>query len=327
MKKVEIFKTKTAMIVIILLIIILLFAVSLYIEKNYQKEYEEIPEISVYYKNKKLAQMLPLTYKWTYNGETKEKIFEGESKRQGEFTISNPYKQYEEYDVPEENTIIISNKKNYDYVQKMNERHKMIENSYTFKTLEIKKTAYRGQTSYGSSRTFDDSKAFLNGIPLSNSYSLEVGEYLYLETINYLKQGKVDYCLKVIAFDEDEARIAKDYRNTPLDNTEKIKELASKIKFGSYLNSIKVDGTNLILEYNWHIRSDSLKMNNLILFACIPDIETITYSPTNKKTSLINKDTGKLEKGEIESVVYTKEEVDRESLANIENLKKFMEQI
>lgn len=32
-------------------------------------------------------------------------------------------------------------------------------------------------------------------------------------------------------------------------------------------------------------------------------------------------------KQEVENVVYTREEVDSESLANIENLKKFMEQI
>lgn len=306
---------------VILLVIVFMCIVMSYIEKNYQKEYEEIPEMSMYYKGKEIGKLLPLTYNWTYNGNTQKKVFEVETKKQGEFTINDPYKQYKEYDFPEENTIIISNKRNTDYFKKLPERHKMVETLGVFYSLDVE------NTSYSAGREMDDSKTYLKGMPLNPSYKLEIGEYLYIDTITYLKQGTVDYCMKVIAYDEDEARIAKDYLNTALADTGKIEELAKKIKFNNLLNSIKVEGNNLILEYNWHIQKDSLKMNNLILFACIPELETITYAPTNKKTSFYNKETNELIKGEFENVVYTREEVDNKSMANTENLKKFMEQI
>lgn len=327
MKEVKFVKTKTVVVIVVLILIFFIYAVSSYIEKNYQKEYEEIPELSVYYKDKKIAELLPLTYKWSYKGEVKEvPKFEPEVKKQGEFTMNNPYKQYGEYDFKEENTIIIDSKINSDYVMKLNERHKMIKHSYTLDALSNTE-GIRANTSFGGTMEFDDSKLFLKGYPLNKNYDFDVGEYVYIETIDYLKQGTVDYCAKVIVFDGDYARIAKNYLNMTLSDNEKIEELAKKLKFETFLNSARVEGNNLILEYDWHIMSDNLRMNNLIWFACIPELETVTYSPTHKKTSLYDKDTGELVKGEIDQVVYTREEVNSESLANIENLQKFMEQI
>lgn len=327
MKEVKFVKKRTVVIITLIVAIFFMYAVLSYVEKNYQKEYEEIPELSVYYKEKKIAEFLPLTYKWSYKGETKEvPQFEPEVKKQGEFTMTNPYKQYGEYDFPKENTILISSKINHDYVMKMNERHKMTKNSYTLNAL-TDLDDFRGSNSYGGSREFDDSKVFLKGMPLNDNYNLYIGEYVYIETIDFLKQGTVDYCVKLIVYDEDEARIAKDYLNTSIVDANKIEELAKKIKYNTLLNSVKVEGNNLILEYDWHIKKDNLKMNNLIWFACIPELETITYAPTNKKTMAFDQASSEQIKQEVENVVYTKEEVDSESLANIENLKKFMEQI
>lgn len=327
MKEVKFVKKRTVVIITLLVVIFFMYAVLSYVEKNYQKEYEEIPELSVYYKGNKIAEFLPLTYKWSYKGETKEvPQFKPEVKKQGEFTMTNPYKQYGEYDFAKENTIFISSKMNNDYVMKMNERHKMTKNSYTLSAV-TDLDDFRGSNSYSGSREFDDSKVFLKGMPLNENYNLYIGEYVYIETIDFLKQGTVDYCVKVIVYDEDDARIAKDYLNTDIADTNKIEELAKKIKYNTLLNSVKIENKNLILEYDWHIKNDNLKMNNLIWFACIPGLETITYAPTNKKTMRFDQEGSEQKKQEVENVVYTREEVDSESLANIENLKKFMEQI
>lgn len=328
MKEVKFLKTKTAIFIIILVVIVFMYAVLSYIEENYQKEYAEIPELSVYYKGTELTKMLPLSYKWTYKGEAKEEslVKEAESKKQGEFTITEPYKPFAEYEFSDKNTIFISNKSTSDYVMKMNERHKITEHNYALYSISNTE-GMRANRSYSGGREWDDSKAFLKGFRLNDSYTFDVGEFVYVETINYLKQGEVTYAMKVVIFNEDDARVAKDYLNMSLEDTAKIEELAKKINFETLFNSARIDGKNLILEYNWHIQYDCLRMNNLIWFACIPDLETITYAPTHKKTSMYDKETGELVKDEVQQVVFAREEVDTESLANVENLKKFMEQI
>lgn len=327
MKKINIIKRKTAIIFILIIIILLMYTCCLYIEKFYQKEYEDIPEISVFYKGKELAKMLPLSYSWTYKGDTKNyNVFEQPSK-QGFFTTVKDIRKYGEYDFPEENTIIISSKTSEDYIKKMPERHKMVKYAFSFDPLDDGYDGYIGLHTYGNMGYGALSKKYVSGIPLGEYYEIGVGEFLYLETIDYLKQGRVEYGMKVIAYDEAEAKIAKEYLNTSLDNIEKIEELVKKIKYNTLFNNAKVDGKSLTLEYDWHIEKDNLRMNNLILFACIPDLETVIYSPANKKTLILNQVSTEGEKTEIESVVFTREEVDNANMANTENLKKFMEQI
>lgn len=326
MKSIKVIKRKTAIIIIMVILILLMYTIWSYIEKFYQKEYEELPELSLYKDGKKLAQMIPLAYEWTYNGETKKYNADPEYDKQGVFLVYSQYEQFKKYDFPEENTLLLPSKENARYKKKMNERHKTLEYSYTFYQINNTK-GFVSNNSYSGSGIGDASKSYLEGDSISIYSNFKVGEYLYVEGINFLQQGQVDYALKVVVFDEDQARIAKEYMNTPLEDATKIEELARKIKFNKLLNSVKLDGKNLTLEYQWHIEKEDLKMQNLVLFTCIPDLETITYSPKNKKTTLKNGDNGELQKGEIEQVVYTREEVDSESLANIENLKKFMKQI
>lgn len=323
MKKVKVVKTKTAVIIVLIELILVLAVVMSYIEEFYQKEYEQVPEISVYYKGKEMAKLLPVEYDWTYKGKTNSysiPMQEG----QGEVTEYRQTKNYGDFDFPEENTIIISANENKDYIKKMSERHK-IERYYShFNSL-----IYSSNGAGDSNGMDDASKRYLKGVALNEYSTLEVGEYVYEDSIEFLKQGKVDYRLKVIVFDKDDAKIAKNYLNTSLDNTQKIEELARNIKFKELLQTVKVEGKNLTLEYDYHIQGDApVRMNNLIFFACIPELETITYSPRNKKTMVQKEDNYfEPEKAEIENVVYTREKVDNESLANTTNLKKFMEQI
>lgn len=323
MKKVKVIKTKTAVIIVLIEFILVMTVVMSYIEKFYQKEYEQVPEIAVYYKGKEMAKLLPVEYHWTYKGKTDDYSIPMKE-AQGEITEYRQRINYGDFDFSEENTIIISTNENKDYIRKMPERHKMEKCYSMFYSL-----TNCNNNSGGLNATGDTSKRYLKGIAINEYSPIKVGEYVYTETIDFLKQGKVNYCLKVIAFDEEDAKVAKNYLDTSLDNIQKIEELARNIKFKELLQSVKVEGNNLILEYDYHIEGDdTVRMNNLIFFACIPDLETVIYLPKNKKTIIQREENNfESEKVEIENVVYTREKVDNESLANTTNLKKFMEQI
>ena len=299
MKNVNLIKTKTAIIILVILIILVMFAVFLNVEKFYQKEYESFPTLSIYYKDKIIGTLLPTSYTWTYDGGTQE----------------NNIKRLDNYDFPEENIILMETANIEDYYIKSNIRYK------TKKWSEYIKYIPNGGST-GSDSDQDISRDLKKGKSIW-SFS-EVGEQIYSETIKYLKQGTVTYSAKIVTFEGEQARIAKNYLNTALTDNEKIDKLLNEIRYNDIYNFSKIDGKNLTIEYDYHVSEYALKMNNLILFTCIPELESVTYSPQNKKT-IINDIEQKSE--EVEKYVYTRTEVNNKGLANIENLKKFMEQI
>jgi hypothetical protein len=287
-----------------------MLAVFTCVEKNYQKEYENFPTISIVYQDKVLGDMLPVEYNWTYNGETKEYDLEEEA----------DIDALEEYDFPEENVIFVGN--NDEYFMKSNIRYKTT--SYSDKIAQLPEWDYNSITGNGYG---DISKLLKDGMSLQSFGN--VGEYLYKQMLYYKNQGFVEYAAKIVFFEESQAKIAKNYLDTKLEDTEKINELLTKINFNQIYNSCKVEGNNLTLEYDYHIDEDALKMNNLVLFTCIPELDSITYSPKNKKTTVtyIKDEDIVTENKEVEEYTYTREEINSENLANIDNLKKYIEQI
>lgn len=298
MKEVKIIKTKTAVIILSIVVLLLMIAVFNFFDKIYQKPTKTFPEISVYYKDKELGKMLPIKYEWKDRGEIKKLDLE----------IDN----LQEYDFPKENIILVGTNEYKKYILKADFRYKS--RSYS---ENLYKKSYIGAIGTGGA-DIDFSQELKRDFPL---YSTDtIGEYIYKLAISYM-QGTVTYAIKLVSFESDQVAIAKNYLNTKLTENKKIEELISKIKFGTMLNSVKLDGDNLTIEYEAHIGEDSEKMNNLILFTCIPELESITYSPKNKKTYSYDA------KEEIDKCVYTREEINNEKFINIEHLKKFMEQI
>jgi hypothetical protein len=308
MKNVKVVKTKTAVIILVIVIILIMLAVFTCVEKNYQKEYADFPTISIVYNDKILGDMIPVEYNWTYNGETKEYNLRSKA----------GIEDLEDYEFPEENVILVGN--NEEYFMKSNIRYKTT--SYSERIVQLPERSYNNGNGYG-----DMSKLLKDGMSLQ--WFNNVGEYLYRQTFYYKNQGFVEYATKIVFFEESQARIAKNYLDTKLEDTDKINELLTKIKFNQIYNSCKIEGNNLTVEYDYHINENSLKMNNLVLFACIPELDSITYSPKNKKTSVTYEEDENMvtENKEVEEYTYTREEVDDENLANTDNLKKYMEQI
>lgn len=67
-----------------------------------------------------------------------------------------------------------------------------------------------------------------------------------------------------MTFEGDQARIAKNYINTELTDNERVDKLLKEIRYNDIYNSLKVDGKNLTIEYDYHISEYTLKMNNFI---------------------------------------------------------------
>lgn len=309
MKEVVIVKTKTAIIIISIIVLILGIAVFYFYDTKYQKETETFPRFSVYYKDKEIGKFAIIKANWLYKGH-------GDVQ---DVSIVN----LDDYDFPEESVVLIGNNKTEDYIMKSDFRYKTINHSSELRKVDENFASQSGQGSGDCSKYMHEGSS---GIACTNG----IGEFIYTYRSGY-KQGQVEYAIKVVSFDQDQAKIAKNYLNTSLTDANKIEELLKNTKYGKVFNSCKVEGKNLIVEYKYHISEDfdEIKMNNLILFACIPELESITYSPENKKTFYMEKDGEKMitKNGEIDKRVYTREQVDGEDLVNTENLKKFMEQI
>jgi len=308
MKEVVIIKTKTAVVIISIIVLILGIAVFYFYDTKYQKQTETFPKFSVYYKDKEIGKFAIIKSNWLYKGH-------GDVQDVGIVNLDN-------YDFPKENTVLIGNNEIEDYIMKSDFRYKTINHFSELRKVGENYASQSGQGSGDSSKYMHEGSS---GIACTNG----IGEFIYTYRSAY-QQGEVTYAIKVISFDQAQAEAAKNYQNISLTDTSKIEELLKNTKYGKLFNSCKVESKNLIVEYKYHIsEDDETKMNNLILFACIPELESITYSPENKKTFYLEKDgkeiINKVE--EIDKRVYTREQVDSEDLVNTENLKKFMEQI
>lgn len=305
MKQVKLLNTKTAVIILSIFILLLMIALFIFFDKTYQKQTETYPQISVYYKDKEIGKMAVIKSNWLYKGH-------GENTDLG---------NYYDYDFPEENIVLVANNDTQNYVMKSDFRYKTIYHSNELRKVDGFQIVSMGQ---GNGDYSPNLKKGM-GMCCTNG----IGELIYSIRFTY-QQGTVDYAIKLISFDEKQAELGKKYLNTSISDTQKIEELIKSARYGTAFNSCKVEGKNLTIEYDNHISEDyNLKMHNVLLFACIPEIETITYSPKNKKT-FYNDTTGPelvVKTEEVEKRVYTKEQVNSEDLANSDNLKKFMEQI
>lgn len=307
----KLMKRKTALIIGIIFVILIFGVFFWYFQNKYQKYYEDVPELVAVLPDGEEVPMLCYYYNWTYKGEEK--------------TSDTEIIDVQTYDFPEEYTILTRITSIWTWSPDST--------IYLKSNLKYCRTSYMlgttYSTTYGNSNSFSDadmSKTLYNG-----EYCLvqptSVGEYLCDITIDYKNQGRAYYAIKVIAFDEDIAKTAKSYLNTSIENEDTIKELVSEISYSEYLQDISIEGTNLNLKYEYYIMESTLKMSNLALFACIPELETITYTAENTNVYDTDSETGETIIVEQPEAVFTRESVDSENDANIENLLKYMEDL
>ena len=305
MSKKKIMTRKTALIIIIMILILAITAIFL-IVKNNQKEYKYPPELSVILEDGTEIKMLRTYYDWNYEGEN---------------VIFKLDRDIQTYNFPKENVIYTSTESLSK--AKIKSDVKYITTLFTSSYAKIENNSIISHSTSNSHGDF--SRILYKGKKEFKSHA-DVGEYVYTFRIDYKNQGYATYAIKVINFSEADSKIAKEYLNTSLENLNKIKELVSKIEFNTFLKDVNINEKNLNLKYEYYISDNILKMNNLILFACIPDLETITYTAEHKKTFLYNEEKERTPQ-EIDNVVYTREQINSNDTANIENFMKYMESL
>jgi hypothetical protein len=293
-------KTWKAMLLIIIVVILVIFGANKII-KEFQKEQSNVPVL--YATNDSgdiIATFIPVSYSWKYDGEEKN---------------YNINKNYKTMDYSSENTVYLNGASD-SFKIKTNSNYKMIKK-------EIKNYGIlNDEMNLISEASSDlDYKIKADVSPYANP-----GESVTEVTIYYAKQGWCTYAIKTCNFEKSDAEIAKEYVGTNLKDKEKISELLSKLRLHKFFKNVSINGTNITIEYEYYpsINSDTININDLILFSCIENLETITYTSKNKKTSYYDDDLEMTEAEEFNKCVTTKEEALSNMNTTIENYLDFL---
>lgn len=248
-------KTKSVVILVVILLIAAILGFYKF-NKEYQKEQENIPTLYAYDINGSKIELLPVEYTWEYKGNKKEFKMADEA-------IDENFKNMQPVYLDIKNN-------NFAYAQ-TKEKYKISAISSTTEYAED------SMTSSGTTYQYSDTK-----FNILNASEPTVGKTEFY--INFAKQGSVRYVAKTFGIDFSTCKELKEYMNTSITDENRIKEMVSKMDLKEILDSVKVDGNNLILEYEFYPYSKKVVgYNNTILFTYIDGLENIIYTAKNKK--------------------------------------------
>lgn len=249
-------KTKSVVILIVILIISAILGVYKF-NKGYQKEQENIPTMYAYDEKGNQIELLPIEYTWEYKGNKKEYKMSDED-------IEEKFKKMQ--------PVYIDTKINNSAYVQTKEKYKIYASSTNTK-YEESSISTSGTTYQYSGTKFEI---------LNTSEPIAGRTEFY---VTFLKQGSVKYLAKTFGVDFEKCKELKEYMDTSINDENRIKEMVSKMDLKEILDSVKVDGNNLILEYEFYPYSKKVVgYNNTILFTYIDGLENIIYTAKNKKT-------------------------------------------
>ena len=87
--------------------------------------------------------------------------------------------------------------------------------------------------------------------------------------------------------------VVKDYIDCNTIDNEKVKQILSKLYFADHLKDAWIEGTTLNIKYEYFINdyeSGAVQPNNLLIFACLNNIDKIVYTAEHNKTVILKYD-------------------------------------
>lgn len=259
--KKPIMKTKTVIFLIVILIIAAILGIYKF-KRDFQIKQENPPKLYFYGENGKKIELLPIEYSWEYKEETKT--------YKDEDFLNRDYSDME--------TVYLDSALGETGAYLQTEEKYKIDSVYD-ERYKWNGTQYQNVGGGTAGPEYNDNTKID-----ADANSSDEGKFIIKYYVQYKKQGYVTYVQKVTMLDTNSMKASAEYINTSLENIEEINELVGKLEFKELLKSVKVENSNLVIEYEYYPLEDILVSNNAILFACIDGLENIVYTATNKKT-------------------------------------------
>ena len=169
-------------------------------------------------------------------------------------------------------------------------------------------------------------------VNVSGSNSIRIENWLYNTT--YIKQGYAQYGMKVIYFGCDPL-VVKDYIDCNTTDNEKVKQILSKLYFAEHLKDAWIEGTTLNIKYEYFVNdyeSGAVQPNNLLIFACLNNIDKIVYTAEHTKTTILKYDENSsnpniptTEYGELDKLEFKRDEFEKVYGITLEDIKDYIE--
>lgn len=290
-------ENKVKSILIVVILFLLTFVVGMCL-REYQREEERPPEIYVRAEDGKEAKMMITSYNWKYKNKdnVKEEEIDYDS-------IDSQIFNNEEY--------VIENEAKKDFEANTDPEYKI--DTHAHETRKYINGKIQGQSGG------DTHCAGAKDVYFYAEY--DAGLYIQTKSIEYVKQGTVNYAIKEYIYPANSS-IIKPYLGTNIENKEKVEELVKKLKFGSSFKNLEIDGNTLKLKYEFFGTDYSLYENNLELFSTINGLEKIVYEAENNKALESKGNQSYI--SEKDKIEYTKKDVEKFGGIEIQRYQKYL---